>query len=284
MKQYIVIDIQDVFSNDKTSCDIDTITNYILNISPQNLTIIFDTINEDLHLQNSSEKFLNFIDEHSLNEDDIDESIYNLFKQGINDNIINYILNNGIDNIKIEPKEYGYIRHSIDNYPHIMYYISQLVKYIDEIYDDEIPSLENFKFIIENDERVRTLVNCCLNNNYYDIITLEDVMNFLNVNYLPYDNENRYNHLDKNDEIILIGGSAAECVLEEYLYLKVLGYNNVTIDKELIYGYYPDFEISSIDMQIENYKTQLLKETEKKFNMLSNIIEMNTNKTFGVER
>lgn len=283
MKKFVVIDIQDAFYNDVTQQNIDNITNHIWNIVPQDLTIILDKVNETLHSNLLQFKLENYYNNASNNVIS-DTSIYNLFKQGLNTEIIEYVLDKGIDNVKIEPKEYGYIRHSIDNFPHIMYYVSQLVKYVDEIYNDEIPPLETFKFIVENDDRVKALVDCCLNNEYYKINNLKDILDFFEVNYLPYENENRYEHLDKTDEIVLIGGSAAECVLEEYLYLKTLGYNNVSIDKDLIYGFYPDFEISSIDAQIETFKTTLLNVQENKFKKLSNNIQIDTNKTIGVER
>lgn len=289
MKQYVIIDVQDSFKTKETKDDIKYITDYLWKINlhqinENNVTIIYDTTSSQHSIDDNYEKLYEYANEFGEKNLD-DPDIIELFKNGVESEIIKYIVANDEYKIIAESKEYGYFRNAMDSHPDVMFYFTKLIDIYDKTYDSGYFDEEELNQLISNNKEAQLLVNLCIENSQ-NIDNLDDILNVIEQNYLPYDNINRYNHIDKNDEIVLLGGSAAECVLEEYLYLKTLGYKNVSIDKEYIYGFYPQYELNCIDIQIEQYEEEYNKvlQLDNFENLSKEISKTELQKNIGVER
>lgn len=243
MKPHIIlIDLQKHFIKDKSTYHEYDFTHQATEINKylkdrklktKDITIVVDTltINEDEYLSNIYENYVedgflnNYFEKDFLEIESIEENDEELYyeqkneifekfiiqnekylKYNINSELsilINKLNENSSKKIELVKKEYGYIRNIIDGNLDIAFFISKLkaemiINDIDNIIEVDIENIGKTSIEIES------IIKILLEKD----MDLYDIQNYLDDgHYISYEMvEEKYNHLKKDQEILLIGG------------------------------------------------------------------------------
>lgn len=155
------------------------------------------------------------------------------------------VQNNEMAEIKIYEKEFGSLRGMMDCYLDNMFYIMELKKLLGDM--DMEDALQ------EGNKEIQSILDHLEDEQGLDLSEVEDLLyngEFDNAEYAGADYASYITH---EKEIVMGGGGAMECLLEEFIQIKV-GTNipKVTVDTSLVYG-----EKHSIERAIDTVEEQL---------------------------
>lgn len=231
------------------------ISKYVSNVSGKyKILLIADEMYKE-----DDENYINikndYIDEFS---GFLDDSYYENKKLNlcIENNIYTNLAKDLIWNNKkfeIENKTYGYIRDIMDtNFDNIFYFTTLFLEISKEYncYDIDINTLKEF---CRTNIKAKVVYDIMINNNLND----EQIVDMFNLNHFDIEEiKERYKHIQDYEKINLIGGEACFCLLEEYISLSQLGYNNIEINYDLVFGSSAYGTIKNLKNYIKNFHNQ----------------------------
>jgi len=273
-KHVLAIDIQNHFIKGDTfnnETEAKKIIHSLLSELKNNTITKFSLVADELFLQETDgiDTYENFYETFGYLSEDKQDFVYGQLKEYFDLNIYNEFVKTIYSSEK-EPeniirKEYGYMRDVLDTNDDIFYLLVFLKLELDKlnIYSPDAEELSECK-----DRNVINVIELIFKKGFDDYEFLSDRLSTMGG--LDYETiSERYSVLNKDDDIILMGGDGCQCLMEEYITLNLLGFN-VSIDENNIYTHdisqFHTFvsEVSeqkkllensfSIDKQLEIYK------------------------------
>jgi len=249
MKHIVIIDGQTTFKNmTKDKHVFKNISNFIKNnVMP--VTLVFDKTILKNNTISIDEKRADFLDEYHL--DDINWFYNDLFEKDIAFELIESLIDH--NEIIMKGKEYGYLRDAIDCSPNSAYLIGKAAQFCQANFCGFTES--QIKELMDDAPFFRNLTHYIMKKEAFTLNAMCDVLMYCAFDY--YTANEKYEHIDIKDEIHLMGGAALECYLEEYTTLRLLGYKNIMINPNYIYGGNPELFQKLIDKQEKEFQNVL---------------------------